>query len=202
VRTTDKRRGMSLAEVLIACFLLLLFMGACVMLFTRALRTFRQGDERTVLLNQARLSGYRLTKAVRECSDIIQPLSSEIAHAGTSYQTNFIVLLGAPGCRGYFANYRYNRENQTIERLLYNPSPEFDNPSLWVLMDTSVMARNIETLTFTWEDRTPPQDYLAIAGSPTDTLAPQMVKITIKTLDNREQPGSGMLIWTKVRMRR
>jgi hypothetical protein len=190
---------MTLAEILVACFLLLLFMGACVSLITRALRTFRQGDERAALLAQVRTSTYLMTREIREGRELILPFSHDITSSGTTYSSGFISF--------YYANavlsYSYDPDRHAIQRALYDPATCNPNDlTAWVVTEKKTVAKNIAYLTFAWEDRVPPQDMLTPSNGGTDPLSPQMVKISIKAVDNPEFPGSGFSVWTKIRMRR
>ncbi|MDQ7824538.1 MAG: hypothetical protein RDV48_17175 [Candidatus Eremiobacteraeota bacterium] len=203
MRTTFRRpRGVSLAEVLIACLLLLLFMGACYTLVTRALRTFRGSDERLYLLTQVRIVSYALTKDIRGGEEIVVPRPSLISMNETPLTTSVLTLRIVQNGMIYAVSYSHDMARQSVVRSLYDYSTfNAELPETWVALESKDIGKKIELLTFTWEDRVQPQDPSIITNPALNPLSPHTVRFAMKSLDAPGYQGSGMYLWSKVRMR-
>jgi len=191
---------MTLVEILIACFILLLFMGACYSLLTRGFRTMRTGDTSTSMLSEVRTTMNFLTRELREGEELLYPLPSDISGSHNIYTSKVVSILKATNPVSYILD----EGTGTVQKAIYNPinilSEDDWNPTRWTLQSSRVIGKNMESLVFWWETRIPVQD--GVTGpSAADLLAPQVVGYRLKARDDPEHPGSGMEIWSTVRMR-
>jgi len=201
LRTTFKgRRGISLAEVLIACSILIVFMGACYSLVTRALQTFRMSDERIDSMTTVRIFCNMFSKDIRRGTELILPKPDAITDSSSSTNDVRISMMSD----GRFMSYVFDQNESAIVQTIYEPTPcDPDHPENWVVNTTKKVAKRISSCTFTWEDRIYPQDPdITVANPSSLPISPQVVKVAIKSADANSVPGSGMALWTKIRMRR
>jgi hypothetical protein len=201
LRTTFKgRRGISLAEVLIACSILIVFMGACYSLVTRALQTFRMSDERIDSMTTVRIFCNMFSKDIRSGTELILPKPDAITDSSSSTNDVRISMMSS----GRFMSYVFDQNESAIVQTIYEPTPcDPDHPENWVVNTTKKVAKRISSCTFTWEDRIYPQDPDVTVTNPSSLpISPQVVKVAIKSADANGVSGSGMGLWTKIRMRR
>jgi len=201
LRTTFKgRRGISLAEVLIACSILLVFMGACYSLVTRALQTFRMSDERIDSMTTVRIFCNMFSRDIRKGTEVILPRPDAITASSQAVTDVRISMI----TNGVFMSYVFDQNESAVIQTIYEPNPcDADHPENWIVNTTKKVAKSIYSCSFSWEDRIYPQDSDEIVSNPSLLpISPQVVKVTIKCTDANGVPGSGMYLWTKVRMRR
>ncbi len=191
---------MTLAEVLIACSILIVFMGACYSLVTRALRTFRMSDERIDSMTTVRIFCNMFTRDIRAGTELILPKPDSITDSNQAVTDGRISMMA--GDR--FMSYVFDQNESAVTQTIYEPTPcDPDHPESWIVQSTKKVAKRVSSCTFTWEDRIYPQDSdVAVPNPSLLPLSPQVVKVTIKGTDADGVQGSGMFLWTKVRMRR
>lgn len=201
LRTTFKgRRGISLAEVLIACSILLVFMGACYSLVARALQTFRMSDERIDSMTTVRIFCNMFSRDIRSGTELILPKPDSITESNQAVTDSRISMMTG----GRFVSYVFDQNESAVIQTIYEPNPcDPDHPESWVVNTTKKVAKSVYSCNFTWEDRIYPQDPDETVTNPSLLpMSPQVVKVAIKCIDANGVPGSGMYLWTKVRMRR
>lgn len=186
-KATDCRKGMTLAETLIACSLLLVFMGACYSLFQQALRTFHFGDERASTLSRLRTTLDFLSREIRDSDQLYSPKSSDIT-AGTSLRSESIIIRVSSDVYEYI----YDQQLSTVTQIYFEPGYDPDQQATQREAGRRVIGRDFSYLLFTWEK--PPD--------PWTTPIPQFVKISLGVKEDPNFPGSGMALSTKVMMRK
>lgn len=188
---------MTLAEIIISCFLLLMFMGACYSLFTRAIHTIRMGDERTTMLAKARNTIYLLTREFREAEELYLPDSSEITDTstGSPITESFVALRKSTE----ILTILYNWNNYSIEKILYDPDFDPYDSGTWKELDRKVIASGFVYMRFSW---IAPTDVWNNPPAPWINPIPQFVQISIKTKADPGSPESEIALSTKVFMRR
>jgi hypothetical protein len=187
---------MTLPEILISCFLLLLFMGACYSLYNRALLTFRMGDQSTTCLARARNAMHFIAGEVRDSQDLCRPFSYQItaATAANPVTSSYIIMRTPSGG----VNIRFDEATNTIEKVVYAPGFDPDQPSTWVIKERNTVARGIEYLTFTW---VAPENVWQTSPTPWCSPMPQFMQISLKTTTDPGASESATALTTKVLMR-
>lgn len=129
--------GMTLAEMMVSCSLLIVFLGACYTLFTKAIvmsRMSDRGDDRTLKLAEVRDIIYILSRDIRECEALVLPDSSVISNSAAPYSSDSISIFlpdinidDSPlppfdATKLKIVTYRYDPGTHNIEKLVYNPN--------------------------------------------------------------------------------
>jgi prepilin-type N-terminal cleavage/methylation domain-containing protein len=203
-------KGMTLIEILVVCSILLVFMGACYSLLVRGVRTFRGGEQRTSMLSEVRMAMNYFTRDFREGAELLFPLPSDISGSREPYSSPMVVILRKDSMA---VSYYLDGSTGSIMKATYIPDiATFDRYLTWIgsqdnwVLSTDeapnprVIGKNMESLTFSWEDVIPPQDKNADTTLNT-VYSPQVIKFSLKAKDDPDAAGSGMAIWSKMRLR-
>jgi len=165
------------------------------------------------MLSEVRTTMNYLTRELREGKELLCPLPSDISSASIPWAAKSVVILAHTETREAAVSYFLDDATGSVMKGIYSPPPADLNgyldwvksPDLWVPLteeapNPRIIGKNIQSLVFSWEDIIPPQDANADATL-NNVYSPQVITFQIKAKDDPEAPGSGMMIWSKMRLR-